>query len=59
MDENTIIALSIAFIDSSGTLLEIQDMNPCYDMPCPIYWPVYPYRFALEVNQGWFRDQKV
>ncbi|KAB2954247.1 DUF192 domain-containing protein [Heliorestis acidaminivorans] len=57
--KNTKIALSIAFIDSSSTILEIQDMNPCYDMPCPIYWPVHPYRYALEVNQGWFRDQKV
>ncbi|QGG48085.1 hypothetical protein FTV88_1987 [Heliorestis convoluta] len=57
--KNTKIALSIAFIDSSGTFLDIQDMDPCYDVSCPTYWPDQPYRYALEVNQGWFRDQRV
>jgi len=49
--KNTSIPLSIAFIDSSGKVLSIRDMKP-FDLT-PIE-PPGTYRYAIEVNQGWF-----
>lgn len=51
---NTLIPLSIAFFDSEGTIVDILDMEPCPDSPCPTYTPDAPYSGALEVNQGAF-----
>ncbi len=47
----TSLPLSIAFISSSGEILEIQDMEPFYP---EVYEPSQAYRYALEVNQGFF-----
>lgn len=52
--KNTLIPLSIAFIDSRGMIVEILDMEPCEVEPCEIYDPGVPYEAALEVNQGAF-----
>lgn len=52
--KNTLIPLSIAYIGVGGQVLALLDMPPCADDPCPIYDPGLPYRYALEVNQGWF-----
>ena len=49
--KDTKIALSIAFIDGAGTILETQDMEP---LSKALHRPAQPYRYALEVNQGWF-----
>lgn len=49
--KNTTIPLSIAFIDSSGEVLAIKDMKPLDLTPVK---PPGPYRYAIEVNQGWF-----
>jgi uncharacterized membrane protein (UPF0127 family) len=51
---DTLIPLSIAFYDGSGTILRILDMEPCRAEPCPLYDPGVAYRGALEVNQGAF-----
>ena len=51
---DTLIPLSVAFFDSSGQILEILDMSPCYQEPCPVYGPTTAYRGALEVNKGSF-----
>ena len=51
---NTLIPLSIAFIDPNDRVLEIHDMDPCWEAPCPTYAPNDPYLTALEVNQGSF-----
>jgi len=48
---NTLIPLSIAYIEDDGTVLDIQDMQPQSDDP---HYPARPYWYALEVNQGWF-----
>ena len=43
--------LSVAFIDESGTILNIEDMKPqTEDSHCS----ARPARYALEMNQGWF-----
>jgi uncharacterized protein len=54
--KNTLIPLSIAFMDGGGRILRILDMEPCRADPCPIYDPGVAYRSALEVNRGAFAD---
>jgi hypothetical protein len=49
--KDTSIALSIAFIEEDGTILDIQDMAP---LSTEAHGPPGPYFYALEVNQGWF-----
>lgn len=50
--KNTLIPLSIAFLDDSGRIVQIADMQPqSLDNHCS----VKPVRFALEMNAGWFR----
>lgn len=48
---NTGIALSVAFIDARGVIINIADMTP-YSQEA--HSSRAPVRFALEVNQGWF-----
>jgi uncharacterized protein len=52
--KDTLIPLSIAFVDADGTIVSILDMEPCEADPCEIYEPGVTYRSALEVNQGAF-----
>jgi uncharacterized membrane protein (UPF0127 family) len=49
--KDTYIALSIAFIDVAGKIIDIQDMKPLDET---LHNPPGPYYYALEVNQGWF-----
>ncbi len=51
---NTLIPLSIAFLDGRGRILRILDMTPCRVDPCTVYSPGVAYRSALEVNRGAF-----
>jgi uncharacterized membrane protein (UPF0127 family) len=48
---NTLIPLSIAWIERDGTIVDIQDMQPLSD---EVHTPAAAYWYALEVNQGWF-----
>ena len=49
--KNTILPLSAAFIESDGTIVNIEDMKPqTTDSHCSRK----PVRFVLEMNQGWF-----
>ncbi len=48
---NTLIALSIAFLDEDGTIVNIADMNPRSEQS---HCPARPIRFALEMERGWF-----
>lgn len=52
--KDTLLPLSIAFFGVDGRILEILDMEPCLEEPCPFYDPGVTYRGALEVNQGAF-----
>src|SRR5271165_4299279 len=49
---NTRIPLSIAYVDSMGTILEIKSMKPLDETVIPSASDQVAY--ALEVNQGWF-----
>ncbi len=52
--KDTLIPLSIAFIAADGTILGVQEMEPLSE---ELHRPPQPYRFALEVNQGWLRER--
>jgi uncharacterized membrane protein (UPF0127 family) len=48
---NTLIPLSIAFIDDDGSIVNVEDMAPkTEDSHCS----AKPIRYALEMEQGWF-----
>lgn len=49
--KNTLIPLSVAFLDESGTIINIEDMAPqTEDTHCA----KKPARYALEMDRGWF-----
>ena len=54
--KNTLIPLSIAFIDEHQEIVKILDMDPCTKEPCRVYEPGVQYMAALEVNQGAFEE---
>jgi uncharacterized protein len=54
--ENTLIPLSIAFMDSDGRIVDIQDMQPLDETR---HYPAEPAQYALEVNQGFFAERGV
>jgi hypothetical protein len=54
--KDTRIPLSIAFADRTGKIMKISDMRP-YDSSRTT--SLYPVKYALEVNQGWFEEQKI
>jgi uncharacterized membrane protein (UPF0127 family) len=56
--KNTLIPLSIAYMDSDGRIVDLQDMKPLDDDP-PHYVSAEPARYALEVNQGFFEEHGV
>ncbi len=49
--KNTLLPLSIAFMDDHGVILNVEDMEPQTEDPHPSRGPA---KFALEMNQGWF-----
>jgi len=53
---NTLLPLSIAYIDGGGRIVDIQDMQPLDETPHPSAGPA---RYALEVNQGYFTEHGV
>jgi uncharacterized membrane protein (UPF0127 family) len=57
--KDTVIPLSIAFVDDTGRVVTISEMTPCQADPCPTYAASAPYRTAVEANAGWFADNGV
>jgi uncharacterized protein len=54
--KNTLIPLSVAFIDEGGNIVNIADMQPqTEDSHCA----ARPARFALEMNKGWFAQRGI
>ena len=49
--KNTLIPLSVAFIDDRGTIVNIADMEPHSEAS---HCAAQPVRYALEMNRGWF-----
>jgi uncharacterized protein len=49
--KNTLIPLSVAFLDDRGTIVNIADMAPHSEQS---HCAARPVRYALEMNRGWF-----
>lgn len=59
---NTLIPLSIAFLDEEGRIGSIRHMEPCtspFPQYCPNYAAGVPFTSALEVNRGYFEEHGV
>ena len=54
--KNTYVPLSIAFIDASGKIVNIEDMKPLDESTL---WSRGPSLYALEMRQGWFAAKGV
>jgi uncharacterized membrane protein (UPF0127 family) len=54
--KNTLIPLSVAFIDASGTIINIADMQPHSEQS---HCASTPAVFALEMTKGWFAQRGV
>jgi uncharacterized membrane protein (UPF0127 family) len=53
---NTLLPLSIAFIDDDGSVVNIADMAPRSEAS---HCSAKPVRFALEMRQGWFAKRGI
>ena len=51
---NTLIPLSVAFIDDDGSIVNIEDMQPHTDNA---HCSTRPVRYALEMSKGWFAQR--
>ncbi|MCF8198114.1 MAG: DUF192 domain-containing protein [Sulfuritalea sp.] len=51
---NTLIPLSVAFLDDRGRIINIEDMKPKSENT---HCATKPARYALEMNIGWFRSR--
>jgi len=54
--KNTLIPLSVAFIDERGEIVNIADMQPQDETT---HCATRPARYALEMNQGWFKKRGI
>ena len=54
--KNTLIPLSVAFIDEQGEIVNIADMQPLDETS---HCAARPVRYALEMNQGWFKQRGI
>lgn len=54
--KNTLIPLSVAFIDTTGTIVNIADMQPHSEQS---HCASAPALFALEMTRGWFAQRGV
>ncbi len=54
--KDTLIPLSVAFIDTEGYIVDIQDMQP---LDLTQHRPPKPAKYALEVNQGFFEERGI
>ena len=53
---NTLIPLSVAFIDRDGLILNVEDMEP---QTTDSHAAAGPAKYAIETNKGWFAEKKL
>ena len=51
---NTLLPLSVAFLDEQGRILNVEDMQPQTETS---HCAAGPARYALEMNRGWFASR--
>lgn len=54
--KNTYLPLSVAFIDDSGGIVNIADMQPESEK---YHCAAKPVRYALEMGNGWFQRNRI
>ena len=54
--KNTLLPLSVAFIDRAGRILNIEDMRPQTE---DAHMAAAPAAYSLEMNQGWFKKRGI
>ena len=54
--KNTYVPLSIAFVDTEGRIVNIEDMQP---LDLATHWSTAPALYAIEMKQGWFREKGI
>lgn len=54
--KDTLIPLSVAFVDAGGTILNILDMEPRTLDP---HMSAGPSVYAIETNKGWFAAKRI
>ena len=54
--KNTLIPLSVAFLDDTGTVINIADMEPHNEQS---HCASRQARYALEMNRGWFAQRGI
>jgi len=54
--KNTLIPLSVAFLDERGAIINIADMQPQTEQT---HCAARPARYALEMTRGWFAERGV
>ena len=54
--KNTLIPLSVAFLDKDGVILNILDMEP---QTLDSHTSAGPAVYAIETNKGWFAAKKI
>ena len=54
--KNTLIPLSVAFVDAHGVILNILDMEP---QTLDSHMSAGPSIYAIETNKGWFAAKKI
>jgi uncharacterized membrane protein (UPF0127 family) len=53
---NTLLPLSVAFVDARGVIINIEDMKPQTENN---HCAKVPARYALEMNVGWFAQRGI
>ncbi len=54
--KNTLIPLSVAFLDKTGTIINIEDMK---EQTLDSHCAQKPAMYALEMNLGWFKHKNI
>lgn len=54
--KNTLLPLSVAFIDEQGKVINIEDMQP---KTLESHCSKKPAKYALEMNLGWFAQKNI
>lgn len=54
--KNTLLPLSVAFIDEQGKIVNIEDMQP---QTLESHCSKKPVKYALEMNLGWFKQKNI
>ena len=54
--KNTLLPLSVAFVDRDGVILNIRDMQP---QTLDSHMSAGPALYAIETNKGWFAERAI